>query len=71
MRGTAAPVSGIAATRHCRPSARHCRLTYLLFLALNFCRQFGKFSSSSLVYSIDTGLSITVLRGFSRPVGLR
>jgi hypothetical protein len=38
---------------------------------LNFCRQLGSFLSSSLVYSINTGLNITCYAVFYCSVGLR
>jgi hypothetical protein len=63
--------SGTTATRHSRPSTRHCCLTCFVFLPLKFCRRLCRFLSSSLVYSIDIRLSITVLQSFSSLVGLR
>jgi hypothetical protein len=68
MCGTTALVSSIVVAWHYWPSMRHCHLSWFVLLLLNFCRKLCRFLSSILVYSIDFGLSITVLRSFSHPV---
>jgi hypothetical protein len=44
-----------------RSESQHCRISFLVFLALIFYRKFCWFLCSSLVYSVDIGPNITVL----------
>jgi hypothetical protein len=76
--GTTTPLSGTTDAQHyrptmrrCRPTMQHCRLGFFACLVLIFYSHLCWLVASNLVYSIDTGLSITVLCSFCRPVGLR